>query len=720
MAVVKVKYDSDKDKVDKAIARLDEGIKQLFESEKYAQYLKAMSKFHSYSFNNTMLIFLQKPDASLVAGASKWKNQFERNVINKKDYIEIVAPRKKKDKYRKPLLDPETNTPLTDENGKALYEWVEYQKTEFVMVKVYDVSQTEGKPLPEMINDVDGKVDNFDDFIEALKRTSPYPIEFMPLSDGLDGYVDAENKKVAIDDSMSEVQTVGAIIHEISHEKLHIKKSAKEKTIDSDESKEPTVRKNQKTMEIEAESIAYAVCSYFGIDTGENSFGYIAAWSEDKELKELKGSLETIKKTTADIINEVEYHLSEITREKEKNEPITALSAEIDRFAFDFAPNDYVGNITNRQQAVTEIQNLIISGNSIEIKNWLQGIVSDNSEFSLQAKSLIEKLDKVSQGIQLDNTETEERQEPILETPEKEVISDFIVPDPAITDEFMQSFGYIDGGMHPLTKDRALELAENGVTVYLLHGDNTEAMANTAEEIANHNGLFGVTKEEWEAVQSSIPLRDIEKRFMDNPADSVLVYQISDDDPDNLLYKDYDKLKESPKRDSYIPVYTLNVEIDAESTNFDVLVDALQHFSFKRPADFTSRLVSPSDILALKRDGAVSYHYCDAVGFVELPDFQRSNYLKTAEMTAEDDLNMIDGVMNNGQKTPTVAELEKEVNAGKSISLLDLANAVKAESRSKKQQDFESKRESVLEKLKNQPKQETTPKKSKKTKQKEI
>ena len=290
-----------------------------------------------------------------------------------------------------------------------------------------------------------------------------------------------------------------------------------------------------------------------------------------------------------------------------------------------------------------------------------------------------------------------ERREREPERPEN------LLPDPAVPLRVMVQYGYTGDDMLPLSKDRALELSERDITVYLLYRDNSEAMALDDREIIEHDGLFGLTREDWEAVKADIPLRDVEKRFMGNPEDGILIYQLRESAPAELRFTPYDNLREAPSADNYTAVYTQPL-YDGGSKG-EVLEKTYEQFNLHHPADFTGHSLSVSDIVAIKRGAEVSYHYCDSFGFKELADFRPENYLRAAEMAVEDDYGMIDGIINNGPKQPTVAELEAQSKNGKPISLMELADATQRERQ----------KESVASKLKNPPKQ--TRKKPEQTKQ---
>lgn len=296
---------------------IEKGIQELFRSDKYANYLKTMSRFHRYSVNNTMLIFMQKPDATLVAGFNTWRDQFERSVIKGEKGIKIIAPTPYKKRIEQEKRDPDTNQPILDGDGNVVMEEKEVKIPMFKPVTVFDVSQTEGKPLPQLASELTGKVQDYELFMEALRRSCDVPIEVMPIRDGSDGYFSLDTQKITIREGMSEVQTVSAVVHEIAHSKLH--------NIKKDEQSE-TPAKDRRTEEVEAESISYAVCAYYGIETAENSFGYIAAWSKDKELKELRSSLETINKTSSELICDIDRNYAELQKERV---PVVELIADV-------------------------------------------------------------------------------------------------------------------------------------------------------------------------------------------------------------------------------------------------------------------------------------------------------------------------------------------------------------------------------------------------------
>ena len=908
---------------------IEQGIKELFESEKYMRYLSVMSRFHRYSVNNTMLIYMQKPDATLVAGYNKWKDQFERHVKKGEHGITIIAPTPYKKKIEEQKLDPDTKAPILDKDGKIVTEEKEIEIPMFRPVKVFDVSQTDGKPLPELASSLSGNVPNYEAFMEALRRSAPVPITFEAMAADTDGYFSADHQKIAIRQGMSEVQTVSATVHEIAHSKLHNQKKIQ---IANDEQyqeielfdksglfsngrivrdnlpegvycydlrgsdydpgepvcvEEQVVvnhagsvllteplelaedgrlmlteeeglnfvggfstltqflqeqRKDRHTEEVEAESISYAVCKYFGIETGENSFGYIASWSQGKELKELRASLETINKTSGTLISDIERHYKEICKERgidlhAKAEPETApieqptgnltyyvaecmefsnlgeyhdnLSLEeavriyqeipaermngvkgigfelkdgsdyegpfpiltgqtidldtiqaidyyrdnplvqkaVKELAAAMPEMEVLGADANQQEALFLINDATylhiqscdsgwdytlydaasmkeLDGGQLDMpelsrKNAVLQICDDNNLDSTSLRhapmSMIETLQEAAyQQMQAETSQMIASSQ--LPEAQEQALDEYPMPDEQVSTPDMQEYGYSYDGMLPVTRERALELDAAGLTVYVLHEDNTESMVFDPQEIMEHGGLFGVDREEWEkspqfhekVMERQEHQQEREQAFLSQNRDCFAIYQVSRDDPQNVRFMNLDWLKShdiSIDRSNYDLIYT--APLSASGTVPEQLEKLYQQFNLEKPVDFHSPSMSVSDIVAIRQDGKVSCHYCDSVGFTQIPGFLPENPLKNAEMDVEDDYGMIDGIINNGAKEPTVAELEQQARSGQPISLMDLAAAAHREEREKKK--------SVMEQLKSQPKAEhkkTAPKKS--------
>lgn len=326
--------------------QLEQGVREIFESEKYAEYLRVMSKFSHYSVKNTILIAIQRPDASMVAGYKAWQTNFGRYVNRGEQGIRILAPMTYRTKREKEKIDPVTNQPMRDEYGKIIKEEMEVTIPSFKVSYVFDVNQTSGKPLPSLIIDLEGDVNGYHDFLSAVRKVSPVPISFEGM-DGKDGYYHQVEQRIVINEDLSERQAMAAIIHELSHAKLHaldpenLKESAKARG------------KDQRTMEVEAESVSYVVNSHFGIDTSANSWGYVASWSKNKELPELHASLQVIKDTAADMIDNIEAELAEIRNVYvEKEEALEALDQEV--IVFDVLEREQVKTEqTSREEVVS-------------------------------------------------------------------------------------------------------------------------------------------------------------------------------------------------------------------------------------------------------------------------------------------------------------------------------------------------------------------------------
>ena len=305
---------TEKQKVQEITEKLEQGIKELFESEKYKTYLNTMSKFHNYSFNNTMLIAMQKPDATLVAGFKAWQKNFDRHVKKGEKGIRILAPAPYKIKEERDKIDPVTQELLLDKDGNPQKEEVEITIPAFRAVSVFDVAQTDGKPIPELaakelLSDVEG----YQDMIRAVEAISPVPIELEEIAGDSKGYYDREAKRIAVQENMSESQTLKTMIHEVAHSKLHSKE------VEQDEQ----MKKDRNTKEVEAESIAYTVCQHFGVDTSDYSFGYIAGWSSGRDTKELRASMDTIRRTASELITGIEEQLQELQRNREVSQEQT-------------------------------------------------------------------------------------------------------------------------------------------------------------------------------------------------------------------------------------------------------------------------------------------------------------------------------------------------------------------------------------------------------------
>ena len=303
-----------KEKVSELVGKLEDGLKEIFDSDKYKNYLNTMAKFHNYSVNNTLLINQQKPDATLVAGFDSWARNFGRHVKKGERGIKIIAPAPYMVKKEKQLVDPKTGEKLFNPDGTPKTTEVEVKIPVFKVSYVYDISQTYGKDLPTLgVAELGNTVDRAKDYIDSLKKVSPVPIEFGETNGDSKGFYSPSNQSITIKGGMSDAQTIKTMVHEISHAKLHNPEALKE----------DGKRKSKGTIEMEAESVAYIVCQHFGIDTSDYSFGYIAGWSEGKGTEELKESMQSIRETSSEMIYRIEGNLRAIDRDKAKQEEVS-------------------------------------------------------------------------------------------------------------------------------------------------------------------------------------------------------------------------------------------------------------------------------------------------------------------------------------------------------------------------------------------------------------
>ncbi|MBQ5657344.1 MAG: DUF4316 domain-containing protein [Oscillospiraceae bacterium] len=530
---------SNKERIKEITAGIEQGIKELFESDRYRKYLTTMSRFHKYSLNNVMLIHSQRPDATLVAGFNKWKNSFGRHVKKGEKGIQILAPTPYKIKVEKEKLDPETKLPMIDENGDPVTEEKEVSIPMFKVVSVFDVSQTEGKPLPQLAYSLSGAVEHYEEFMEALKRTSTVPITVEHTEKNVDGFFDLTNQSITIQAGMSEIQTVCAVIHEIAHSRLHNYDHMTELADDGETLLAPT-EKDRHTEEVEAESISYAVCQYFGIETSENSFGYIASWSQGKELKELRASLETINRTSSELISGIEKHFQEICKEKGIDLSVEQKEA---------AP----------VQSKEETEALYLVNDTI----YLHVQQSDDGwDYSLYDKESMRQID----GGVLESAAVEES---------------------------------------PISRPLAAARTE----IMELEGIKPETVIYADMAIL----------EKLQEAQITIPA-NYEKQFLETPGDMVAIYQLKPDAPHGLRFERFDSLKEPPDQLHYECTYSLSANPDIPRDQ--LLEQQYQTFNIDRPKDFTGQSLSVSDIVALKRNGLISYHYCDWAGYKELDYFK--------------------------------------------------------------------------------------------------
>ena len=544
--------------------RLEQGITELFDSERYKEYLRVMSKFHNYSFNNTLLIAMQKPDASLVAGFSAWKNNFGRNVMKGQKGIKIIAPSPFKIKQEMEKIDPHTQKPVIGKDGKPVTEEKEITIPAYKVVSVFDVSQTEGRELPDIaVDELTGDVDRYKDFFAALEKTSPVPIGFEKIEGGAHGYYHLEDKRIAIDEGMSELQTLKTAIHEIAHAKLH--------DIDLNAPKDEQPRVDRRTREVEAESVAYTVCQHYGLDTSDYSFGYVAGWSSGRELSELKSSLETVRSAAAEIINSIDGHIAELQKGQEQTQDAPREKAAMPEYIYKIEANPRT--------------------------------TGDNDRFFLQA--------------------------------------------------------YL-----PQENGRA----KIGDVLYI------GSLAKCRELMGGLNA--------GELTQGEVKELYAKAQKAEADKDTFSIYQLKQgDETRDFRFEPYDRLQAAGNtvdKANYELVYS------AELTPGTSLEDIYTRFNIDHPKDFKGHSLSVSDVVVLHQNGQDAAHYVDSFGYKEVPEFlqeqtqqpEKINPLKHVEDTIEQNDNSFDGIINN---TPTVDELEAKVKAGEQISLVDLAEAIKAD-----------------------------------------
>ena len=783
---------TEKQKVKEITDRLEEGLKELFESEKYKSYLSTMSKFHNYSFNNTLLIAMQKPEATLVAGFKAWQTNFNRHVNKGEKGIRILAPAPYKIKEERDKLDPVTGEVMLDKDGMPQKEEVEIKIPAFRAVSVFDISQTDGEPIPELeAKELLSTVEGYEDFVKAITYVAPVPIGFEDIPGDSKGYYSTEEKRIAVQERMGESQTLKTMVHETAHSILHNKEVGREDVL--------APEKDRNTKEVEAESVAYTVCQHFGIDTSEYSFGYIAGWSSGKDMKELKSSLDTIRRTASELITGIEEQLKEIQRDREMMqeqekesllliqnselseyslvnvrgmdaaEIVEALSAmnDDDRLsvsayleskgawtteianeetkefaeysldvryitdknevidlkaekAMDERAGEPIGaddvilkithadgfeveRITNKTpEEVQEIMAtlarldnqdrknirdclescgadyipIIVSGgrnsmmpqfNDFEIDlnkkdivmmshlspaEQAEGIINRlefaKTAFSDDERNLIvnyayklndmEKTRELAEHIYYE--ETEGNQGAALAVIDAQAEIDAL-PDPMIGLSEMEEYGYTWNEMLPLTQERALELFDHDLPVYLLYEDGTETTVEDRKQITEHDGIFGIEKGDWEnernlrAMQEELAESGAnrEAQLLYGSSDKYGIYQLKDNpELDQFRFEGTEALKrmgitkynlDAIKPENYSLIYTGELSELQRQTQGETLEAIYEKFNIDHPADYKGHSLSVSDIVVLHENGENSAHFVDSFGFTGLPDFMR-------------------------------------------------------------------------------------------------
>ena len=778
--------------------RLETGIQQLFDSDRYKAYLTTMAKFHNYSFNNTLLIAMQ--GGQLVAGFNKWKDTFHRTVKKGEKGIKILAPAPYKVKQKMEKLD-EQGKPILDKDGKPLTEEKTVQIPAFKVVSVFDVSQTEGEPLLSIaVNELSGSVQAYQDFFKALEQASPVPIGFEDIEGGAHGYFHLLDNRIAIQEGMSQLQTIKTAIHEIAHAKLH--------AIDPDDPEQAN-RPDSRTREVQAESVAYAVCQHYGLDTSEYSFGYVAGWSSGRELAELKASLEIIRNAAHELISALDEHLAELRQQRE-TELSTAQEAafaldngnilfiqtcdsgydytlyDADKKALDGGQLDAPGltlpdagqealNLLGQTAPVSEVllgDKLPAFREAVEKANEIPAPVKIPDPAAEPTVTILwSESDKLQDGetmpLSVANRVFEELDTAQHTDREKDGYDggwydktafriDFTLNGQPDNYEGRQDFGDGDGsliqhiqsyheyyakdenwknfvlhnkGPEAWEQDKAeREMVLTEFIPYLKQHCNLSAMEQTAatalqegqnispEQIAYYNAVVTYVQDCRPLLnqgQCNLPeppkLADFDQSLQDYKAqvqseiaqeaaaagmtveeyaaagfeapqqDSFSIYQLRNEaSTRDYRFEPYDRLQAAGltvDKANYTEVYA------APLTAGTTLEDIYRTFNVDYPADFKGHSLSVSDVVVLHQNGQDTAHYCDSVGFQQVPEFLRENPLRTAELSTEQNENMIDGVLNNA---PSLGELEAKAKAGEQISLTDLAAAVKAEEKAPK------------------------------------
>ena len=759
---------TEKQKVQEITDKLEEGLKELFESEKYKTYLSTMSKFHNYSFNNTLLIAMQKPEATLVAGYKAWQKNFERHVNKGEKAIRILAPAPYKIKEERDKLDPVTGEMMFDENGMPQKEQVEVTIPAFRAVSVFDVSQTDGKPIPELeAQELLSTVEGYEDFVQALMNVAPVPIGFEDIPGDSKGYFHTEEKRIAVQENMSESQTLKTMVHEVAHSMLH------NKEINRDDLMEAPA-KDRNTKEVEAESVAYTVCQHFGIDTSDYSFGYIVGWSSGKDMKELKSSLDIIRKTSSELITGIEGVLRELQLNREmeqeqskecilliQNEDLTEFSlvnvrgmdtqelvaalsnmSEDDKLSIQAyleskgAWTTELGNEKSREfeEYHLDVRYNLDTDEIIDVKAKIAEQIDSNHSVMEQAEQLINQLEAkktiftsdernliVNYAYKLDDMDkTRELAEKLayqIEYAQQDVGLTIIdaqaeidaLPDPMIGLSEMREYGYTWNEMLPLTQEKALELFDHDLPVYLLHNDGSETTVEDRKQITEHEGIFGIEKGDWEnerklrSMQAELSDNEINKeaKLLYGSSDKYGIYQLKHNpELDHLRFEGTESLKrmgitkdnfDAIKPENYELIYVGNLSELQEQTEGEMLEAIYEKFNIDHPEDYRGHSLSVSDIVVLHQNGKNSAHFVDSFGFTGLSDFMQTlegvkeqeaeidtsgqdvqksepekQELETSDYTLEDGDEIID---LGDEKEQVLADMRKSLEIGEETEL---------------------------------------------------
>ena len=796
---------TEKQRVQELTDKLEQGLQDLFNSDSYCNYLSTMSKFHNYSFNNTLLIAMQKPDATLVAGYKAWQKNFERHVNKGEKAIRILAPAPYKIKEERDKIDPVTQELLLDKDGNPQKEEVEVTIPAFRAVSVFDLSQTDGKPIPELAaHELLSDVEGYQDMIRAVEAISPVPIELEEIAGESKGYYDREAKRIAVQENMSESQTLKTMIHEVAHSKLHSKE------LEQDEQ----MKKDRNTKEVEAESIAYTVCQHFGVDSSDYSFGYIAGWSSGRDTKELRSSMDTIRRTASELITGIEEQLQELQRDREVSQEQTKESVlliqntDLSEFSLldvygmdrlelmqalsEMTDDDKlsiqayleskgawtteIGNQDSREYGEyhldvrynTDTGELIdmkerkaiydkamepINADDVVIKfasafesewevlkitnmsrdnvgktlkdmaaldekewdgNYLEYMEKRGAEITLLASSSkglngnlpdfwdyeydfdegltdVEKLSAMQQAEHIINQL--EHGQPAFSDDERNLIVNYAyklgniektrelaehiyaqevdgnqdvalamidaqaeidaLPDSMVSISEMQEYGYTWNEMLPLTQERALELFDGDLPVYLLHTDGSETTVSDRKQIMEHDGMCGIEKGDWQnerklrMMQEELSESDSnrEAQLLYGNTDKYGIFQLKDDpELDKFRFEGTESLKrmgitkdnfDAVLPENYKLVYLGELSELQGQTQSETLEAIYTKFNINHPEDYKAHSLSVSDIVVLHENGENTAHFVDSFGFTELPKFMLTLEGKENEIETE-------------------------------------------------------------------------------------
>jgi antirestriction protein ArdC len=612
---------TEKQRVQELTDKLEQGLQDLFNSDSYCNYLSTMSKFHNYSFNNTLLIAMQKPDATLVAGYKAWQKNFERHVNKGEKAIRILAPAPYKIKEERDKIDPVTQELLLDKDGNPQKEEVEITIPAFRAVSVFDVAQTDGKPIPELaakelLSDVEG----YQDMIRAVEAISPVPIELEEIAGDSKGYYDREAKRIAVQENMSESQTLKTMIHEVAHSKLHSKE------VEQDEQ----MRKDRNTKEVEAESVAYTVCQHFGIDTSDYSFGHIAGWSSGRDTKELRASMDTIRKTASELITGIEGQLHLLELEKEVVQKETEITADTE-----------LSNMQKAEKIINELE-------------------SEKSVFSRAERNLIvnyayklgdmEKTRELAEHIFYEEKYGNQNVALAIIDAQAEIDA---LPDSMVGISEMQEYGYTWNEMLPLTQERALELFDHDLPVYLLHTDGSETTVSERKQIIEYDGMCGIEKGDWQnerklrMMQEELSESDSnrEAQLLYGNTDKYGIYQLKDNPELNTFrFQGTESLKrlgiikdnfDAVTPENYKLVYMGELGELQGQTQAETLEAIYTKLNVDHPADYKAHSLLVSDVVVFHEDGENSAHFVDSFDFTELPKFMLTLEGKENEIQTE-------------------------------------------------------------------------------------